>query len=78
MAGYYDDIVAISKDYLGPAAERFVNRQMEFHLEKKPGAELTKEDIHKIAHSVQTALGLLSSEKMSALEAGKRIEALIK
>jgi hypothetical protein len=32
----YDKVVRISKTYLGPAAERFIYRQVKNHLDKEP------------------------------------------
>ena len=60
--GYYEQIIEITKDYLGPAAERFVSRQIEFYLKKQP-TELTRNDIDKLAKSMYTPLMLLSKDE---------------
>jgi hypothetical protein len=61
---YYQKIVYIAKDILGPAAERFVARQVDFHLGKKP-EHLEKEDVSKLAERMRSALELLSADKKS-------------
>jgi hypothetical protein len=35
MENYYQTIVDILNDYLGPAAPRFIDRQLNFHLNRK-------------------------------------------
>ena len=72
---YYEDLINITKDYLGPAAKRFIDRQISFHLEKDPN-NLNKEDIKKLAEWVRVALGLLTEDKKSILEAVSRIKKL--
>lgn len=58
----YEQIVHITEEYLGPAAKRFINRQIEFHLEKKP-TEVTPQDITKLAEWGKVSLGLLTEDK---------------
>ena len=77
MTGYYEQLIEISKDYLGPAAERFIRRQIEFHLEKDP-RDLTKEDVGRLAEWIATALSLLTQDKKMVEESGRRIRALVK
>ena len=62
MASMYDDIVGITKDYLGPAAERFISRQVEFHLKKKP-EELNKDDVLKLLEWIRVSIALLTEDK---------------
>lgn len=71
----YEEVVTIAKDYLGPAAERFVTRQVSFHLNKKP-EELTKTDIPKVAEWMKVSLTMLTQDKKMVEEAAKRIEQL--
>ena len=78
MADYNKQIVEITKDYLGPAAERFVRRQIEFHLEKSP-EEIEAIDINKIAEAISVALGILNrDEDFDVDEIYQRIAALAK
>lgn len=58
----YQEIVAIAEKFLGPAGERFVQRQISFHLKKKP-EEITKEDIPKISEWIKVSLALLTNDK---------------
>jgi len=44
----YDDVVKVAKLYLGPAAERFVTRQVSSHLNKAV-TELAAGDLEELA-----------------------------
>ena len=44
----HDDVIKVAKLYLGPAAERFVNRQISGHL-NKTASELTAADLEDLA-----------------------------
>ena len=46
-ATLYSDVVDITYDYLGPAADRFVTRQIRSHLGKAP-EELKKRDLRDL------------------------------
>lgn len=69
------EVVSITEDYLGPAAERFVSRQVTFHLNKHP-EELSKADIPKLAEWVKVSLALLTQDKKMVDEFDKRIREL--
>lgn len=56
-----DQICNISEDYLGPAADRFVERQISMHLKKKPAA-LTPKDIYKLADWIKLSFSLLTND----------------
>jgi hypothetical protein len=43
----YDEVVTITEDFLGPAAKRFIDRQIESHLDKSP-ENLTTADLEKL------------------------------
>jgi hypothetical protein len=58
----YQQAVNISTDYLGPAGERFMRRQIATHLDKKP-EDLTKKDIGELVSWVQLTMALLTSDK---------------
>lgn len=70
---YFQKIVAVTEHYLGPAAERFIRRQVEFHLDKDP-EELTKADVSKLKSNVGVALGLLVNDKKIVDNAVHEIE----
>lgn len=57
----YQEVVAVTDQYLGPAAERFIARQVETHLNKKPD-ELNAEDIVKLVDWVKIAVALLTED----------------
>lgn len=75
MTALYDQIVEITRGYLGPAAERFVVRQVRFHLDKNPD-ELVAEDLPKIAEWGRVTLGLLTSDRKLVDEYADRLKAL--
>jgi hypothetical protein len=54
-------VIDISREYLGPAAERFVNRQISVHLKKEP-QNLTKKDLPKLVDWVRLAFALLTND----------------
>ncbi|HVE80946.1 MAG TPA: hypothetical protein VNA68_02285 [Candidatus Dormibacteraeota bacterium] len=63
----YSQVVEVTQSYLGPASERFIARQIETHLNKKP-EELTPEDLAKLVDWVKIAVALLTED-------GKTVEA---
>lgn len=62
MANVYDQIVAITEDYLGPAAHRFVARQVSSHLDKLPD-EVSREDIPTLVEWTKVTMGLLTEDQ---------------
>ena len=58
----FEKVVAITEDYLGPAAPRFVTRQISFHLGKTP-EELEHSDIPKLAEWTKATLAMLTDDK---------------
>jgi hypothetical protein len=71
----YDQITAITEEYLGPAAERFITRQITFHLNKAPH-ELTLEDIPKLAEWAKITLGMLTEDRQVVDDYGKKMKQL--
>jgi hypothetical protein len=57
----YESVVKITYEYLGPAAERFIDRQVRNHLHKEP-KNLTKKDLNGLIDWVQVAVSLLSND----------------
>lgn len=57
----YAEAVKISRDYLGPAAERFMERQIRSHLNKDP-AELQPHDLHKLLDWIRISVSFLSED----------------
>jgi len=58
----YRRVVEITEEYLGPAAPRFVARQIAFHLHKTP-AELTDQDLAKLIEWGRVSLGLFTEDR---------------
>ena len=73
--GYYNEILDIASDYLGPAADRFVSRQINLHIKKDP-QELQKSDIHMLAIRIRSGLLVLTHDASVVDEAFRRINAL--
>ncbi len=61
-ASIYQQALTITKDYLGPAAERFLDRQIAFHLGKEP-EQLSKSDISQLAEWVKVSIAILTEDK---------------
>lgn len=57
----YEQTVAITSSYLGPAAERFVDRQIQNHLAKPP-TELTATDLIKLIDWIRIAVSFLTED----------------
>jgi len=57
----YKRAVDISEDYLGPAGERFMRRQISTHLGKEPG-ELDKKDINELVNWVRLTFAMLTDD----------------
>jgi hypothetical protein len=71
----YRQAVDITRDYLGPAAERFLSRQIIYHLKKEP-SELTSKDIPGLAEWVKVSIAILSEDRGLVDEFSKRIMSL--
>lgn len=72
-----EEAIVITKEYLGPAAGRFINKQISFHLEKDP-ADLTPQDIPKLVEWVNISLALLTEDKRMVEECSGRLAGLTK
>jgi siroheme synthase (precorrin-2 oxidase/ferrochelatase) len=57
----YDKVIAITSNYLGPAANRFIDRQIEGHL-KKTTKELSAKDVLSLLDWIQAAVALLTED----------------
>jgi hypothetical protein len=57
----YDEVVAITYEYLGPAADRFVVRQIRNHLQKDPG-QLQRKDLRQLIDWIHLAMRLISND----------------
>ncbi len=59
MQDYRAELVDIVRDYLGPAAERFVNRQIVLSFDK-PITHLRKKDIVRLSFGISAGLRVLT------------------
>ena len=71
----YNQVVGVSERYLGPAADRFIRRQIDFHLQKQP-ENLDVADIPKLADSVRISLGVLTRDETMVNDAVREIKAI--
>lgn len=60
-ASLYIQVVRITHVYLGPAADRFIARQVQNHLHKEPD-ELSEEDLGKLIDWVRLAISFLTED----------------
>lgn len=57
----YDEVVRITYEYLGPAADRFVVRQIRNHLGKDP-EQLQRKDLRQLIDWIRLAMRLISND----------------
>jgi hypothetical protein len=57
----YAQVVQITHVYLGPAAERFIARQVENHLHKSP-EELSQADLLSLIDWIRVVVSLLTED----------------
>ncbi len=68
----YDSVIQITSDYLGPAAERFIDRQIENHLNKSP-RDLRQKDLEVLIDWARVAVALLTEDRAIVEEYSKRL-----
>jgi hypothetical protein len=59
---FYTNVVEVTHKYLGPAADRFVARQVRNHLGKEP-EELKKQELAGLIEWFTLAMAILSDDK---------------
>jgi len=57
----YQRVVRITHIYLGPAADRFIARQVENHLHKDP-SRMTTDDLEHLIDWIRVAVSLLTDD----------------
>jgi len=62
MMTLFEEIVTLTEPYLGPAAHRFVSRQIAFHFNKPP-EELEPGDLPELADWASATLSLLTDDQ---------------
>ena len=70
----YEDVVEVAKRYLGPAAERFVSRQISGHL-KMEESQLSAQDLEELAKWCYIS-GKLIMDDDEAREVSNKVQAL--
>lgn len=75
MNTLYDEVVSVTYEYLGPAADRFVSRQIRSHLGKDP-EKLRKQDLKTLIDWFSLALALLSEDTKLVKEYSKDLKNL--
>jgi Arc/MetJ-type ribon-helix-helix transcriptional regulator len=58
----YERVVRITHIYLGPAADRFIDRQVEHHLHKSP-MKLSDADLTQLIDWIRVAVSLLTDDE---------------
>lgn len=71
----YDSVILITTDYLGPAAGRFIDRQIENHLNKPPES-LRQKDLDILVDWARVAIALLTEDKAIVDEYSRRLSSL--
>lgn len=57
----YEQVVQTTHVYLGPAADRFIARQVQNHLHKRP-EQLSQRDLERLIDWIQIAVSLLTED----------------
>ncbi len=57
----YDKVVRVTHVYLGPAADRFIARQVQNHLHKNP-EDLSPGDLDKLIDWIRVTVSLLTED----------------
>jgi hypothetical protein len=71
----YHQTVRISDTYLGPAAERFIDRQVREHLRKDP-QDITEKDLAQLIRWIRLAVSMLTDNSQVVDEYINRLERL--
>lgn len=72
----YDQVVKITHVYLGPAADRFIARQVENHLHKSP-SELSPEDLDSLINWIRVVVSLLTEDSEIIEEYSQELQKLV-
>lgn len=68
-----DQILEVSQDYLGPATDRFVERQIATHLKKKPD-KITRRDLYKLIDWIKLSFAVLTNDTALVEQYAKRLK----
>lgn len=56
-----DQVYEVSEDYLGPATERFISRQIATHLKKRPD-KLTRNELDELIDWIKLSFAMLTND----------------
>lgn len=73
----YEELVSITANYLGPAARRFIDHQIENHLDKSP-QDVKREDLEPLIDWIRVAISLLTEDTTVTNEFIERLKRLAK
>jgi hypothetical protein len=71
----YDRVVQVTHIYLGPAADRFISRQVQNHLHKEP-EQLSNRDLLKLIDWIKVAVSLLTEDSALIEEYAEQLQRL--
>ena len=58
----HDQVVKVTRVYLGPAAERFIDRQVENHIHKSPD-DLSAADLSSLIDWIGAVVSLITEDR---------------
>jgi len=61
-SGLYTDVIKVTDEFLGPAANRFISRKIANHLHKEP-EELNVRDLKYLTNWIKIAMTLLVDDE---------------
>ena len=71
----YTNIVSVTTDYLGPAAQRFIDRQIQNHLDKEP-EHLRARDLPILIDWIRVSIAFLTEDRHLIDELTSRLRQL--
>ena len=72
---FHQQVVHVTHAYLGPAADRFVARQISNHLGKKP-EQLARRDLPELIDWIRLAMGFLTQDRAMIDDYIQQLESL--
>lgn len=75
MNHLYNEVVSVTYRYLGPASERFINRQVRSHLHKEPD-RLQRTDLANLLDWISIAMNLVSDDEQLVQQYINELEVL--
>lgn len=67
----------ITRDFLGPASQRFIDRQIKTHVNKEPD-QLSQEDMQQLSEWLKVAIALLTEDEKTVSRYTESLLALAK